>query len=329
MSLGLMERLAPPMLTPELENQLQNKRLVFLVGAPRSGTTWLQLLLSRSPSIVTAQETDLFNVFLQPLIVEWNRYRKTGEPVGLTEVMSREDISTVLRGVSGFVLARMSQRKPSATVILEKTPNHVQCWREILDLWPNAHFIHIIRDPRSVVASLRLAAKTWGPQWWGGSSRVSTICARWISDVSDGRQIRSATPNCQEVTFQELIADGPGVLLRLLTGIGVQTNLDECHRYVEECRIENLKEGKLENAPFDVAKIGKYRFRLGTTDSWRVELSKWEIALVERMAGPLMSDLGFKRVGSSAMSKLIGINLVVNDTARAIWRRLKSLVGRY
>ena len=64
--------------------------------------------------------------------------------------------------VSGFVFAKIAQSKPSATIVLEKTPNHVNCWREILDVWPQAHFIHIIRDPRSVVASLRACLENLG-----------------------------------------------------------------------------------------------------------------------------------------------------------------------
>ncbi|MGA8869412.1 MAG: sulfotransferase [Candidatus Sulfotelmatobacter sp.] len=277
-----------------VEDVLPGKRLVFLVGAPRSGTTWLQLLLSRSPSVATAQETDLFNIFLHPLVGEWNRYRQTGNPMSLTEVLSGEDVRALLRSVSGFVFTKIARSKPSATVVLEKTPNHVSCWREILELWPDAHFIHIIRDPRSVVASLRFASKSWGPQW--GSSRISTICARWISDVSQGREIALATPNYQEVIFEELISDGPQVLMRLLSRLGVRSCPDEVRRYVDECAIENLRAGILDNAPFDVARISKFRFRLGSTDSWRVELSRREIALVERMARPLMMELGIEPV---------------------------------
>jgi hypothetical protein len=50
------------------EDVLRGNLLVFLVGAPRSGTTWVQLLLSRSSSVVTAQETDLFDVSLRPIV---------------------------------------------------------------------------------------------------------------------------------------------------------------------------------------------------------------------------------------------------------------------
>lgn len=280
-----------------VDEALRGKKLVFLVGAPRSGTTWLQLLLSRSPSVATAQETDLFNIFLHPLTSEWNRYRQTGEPKSLSEVLSEQDLHALLRDVSGFVLARIAQSKPAASVVLEKTPNHVYCWREILDLWPDAHFIHIIRDPRSVVASLRFASKSWGPQW--GSSRISVICERWISDVNSGRQIASATRNYQEVTYQELLSDSAEVLLRLLSRLGVRSTLGECQRYVDECSLDNLKAGKLANAPFDVARISKFRFRLGKADSWRSELSKREVALIERRSRRLMFELGLEPVTRS------------------------------
>jgi hypothetical protein len=311
----------------EAEEALRGKQLVFLVGAPRSGTTWLQLLLSRSPSVVTAQETDLFNIFLRPMVSEWNRVRRSGEPASLSEVLSEGDFRSLLCVASGFVFAKIAQRKPSATVVLEKTPNHVRHWREILDLWPDAHFIHIIRDPRSVVASLRAAAKSWGPGW--GSSKISTICERWIAEVSDGRQIRSATDHYQEVTFEELISDGPEVLMRILNKLGVRASLDECRRYAEECRIENLKAGRLDAAPFDMARTGKYRFRMGATDGWRTELSKWEIALVERRSSALMSELAFAPANSSrSISVFVGMGCTLREVARAAKRRLRRFAER-
>jgi hypothetical protein len=95
-----------------------------------------------------------------------------------------KEFCALSRNISGFVFAKIAQSRPSATVILDKTPNHVSCWREILDAWPEAHFIHIIRDPRSVVASLRVASRSWASQW--ASSNVSGNCDRWISDVRNG-----------------------------------------------------------------------------------------------------------------------------------------------
>jgi sulfotransferase family protein len=305
---------------------LHGKQLVFLVGAPRSGTTWLQLLLARSPFVVTAQETHLFSVFLSSIVDEWNRLRKGGQRTGVNLVLIDEEFRRLLRSTSGFVLAKIAQSKPSATVVLDKTPDHVRFWREILDAWPEAHFIHIIRDPRSVVASLRVASRSWAAGW--ASSRISRNCERWIGDVGSGRQIRSVTPNYQEVCYEELISDGPNVVMRLLTGLGIRASRDECTRYFEECNIENLRAGKLNGAPFDVAKMHKESFRIGAIDSWRVELSPWEIALVDHLAGPLMSELGFAPASKGrATAAAMSVGCTLWDAARAVKRRLRRFAN--
>lgn len=308
------------------EDVLLGKTLVFLVGAPRSGTTWLQLLLSRTPSVATVQETHLFNLFMRSMLVQWNFDRMTGAQIGLTNLLSEEEFRSLLRSVSGFIFAKIAQRKPSASVILEKTPNHVNWWREILAVWPAAHFIHIIRDPRSVVASLRAASKSWARESF--STRIPPNCERWVSDVSNARKITSATNNYQEVKFEELSSDGPEVLMRLFGRLGVRSTLDECRRYAEECSIQNLKAGKLDNAPFPMTNR-KQSYRIGTTDSWRDELSKWEIALVERHAGPLMSELGYARTNvNKAMSISVGIGWNTWKVARAAKRGLRRVTDR-
>jgi len=312
----------------ETEDALRGKQLVFLVGAPRSGTTWLQLLLSRSPAVVTAPETHLFNAFLRSMVDQWNHFqnhsRSTGEGIGLTALLSDEEFRALLRTVSGFVFAKIAQRKPSATVVLEKSPQHVHCWREILELWPDAHFIHIIRDPRSVVASTLAASRTFAYDF---SSRISTNCESWIRDVTDGRRIGLATRNYQEITYEELVSNGSGVLMRLLGGLGVRSSPDECKQYVDECSIDNLKVGKLDNAPFDVARRAQGSFfRSGTTDGWGAELSTWEIALVERLAGPLMSELGFKpAIDNKATSVFVGMAWTAWGAARAARLRMQRL----
>lgn len=316
-------------MTPTLdraEEVLDGKKLVFLVGAPRSGTTWLQLLLARSPSLVTAQETSLFSAFLRSMLDRWNEDRRAGARTGVVQVLNDDEYHTLLRLTSGFVFARIAARKPTATVIMEKSPSHVHFSREILGAWPDAHFIHIIRDPRSVVASLRVASKSWAADW--ASPRISTNCERWICDVQRGRKILEDTSNYQEVKYEDLIADGPPILSRIFAGLGIPASLDDCRRYVEECNIQNLKAGKLDGAPFEVAKMGKESWRIGKTDSWLSELSKLEISQIEHLAGPLMSEVGYKPVISSkAFSMSATLACTAERAARAAKRRLRRLLN--
>jgi len=47
--------------------------LVFLVGCPRRGTTWLQRLLACHPAVRTGQESHVFEVHIAPQLREWRK----------------------------------------------------------------------------------------------------------------------------------------------------------------------------------------------------------------------------------------------------------------
>src|SRR5580693_4573293 len=95
----------------QAEDMLCGKKLAFIVGSPRSGTTWLQLLLSRSPAIATALETNLFTQFMRPMVEQWNHDRITGQLTGLTKLLSDEEFRDLLRITSAFVFAKIAQSK--------------------------------------------------------------------------------------------------------------------------------------------------------------------------------------------------------------------------
>ena len=47
--------------------------LVFVVGCPRSGTTWIQRLLATHPMLRTGQESDVFDLYIGPQLRAWER----------------------------------------------------------------------------------------------------------------------------------------------------------------------------------------------------------------------------------------------------------------
>ena len=136
------------------EEVIARKRIVFLVGGPRSGTTWLQLLLSRSPRIATANETHLFTGYTRSLFSAWKHHQRNARALGLHHLMSEEEYLDLVRNFACKVMLRILDKKPEADVILEKTPDHILHWSNILKIFPDAHFLHIVSDPRSVVSSL-------------------------------------------------------------------------------------------------------------------------------------------------------------------------------
>jgi hypothetical protein len=118
------------------EEVIARKRIVFLVGGPRSGTTWLQLLLSRSPRIATANETHLFTGYTCSLFSAWDHHQRNARALGLHHLMSEEEYLDLIRNFACKVMLRILDKNPEADIVLEKTPDHVLHWSNILRVFP-------------------------------------------------------------------------------------------------------------------------------------------------------------------------------------------------
>jgi hypothetical protein len=271
---------------------INDKHLVFLVGAPRSGTTWLQLMLSRSKSIATVNETHLFAVYMRSLLEGNERFQGNPRAIGLGPLLSEAEYRDIIRKFASTVLARILASKPDADVILEKTPSHVKCWRHILDLYPEAKFLHLVRDPRAVVASLKAARKSWGKSWV--SSRLIDNCAVWSASVTEGRAIGHATKNYLEVRYEDLKEEGVRTLLSIFKWLDLPSSSSECLKLLADTSIEKLQSANLTNAPWDIASEPQGFYREGATASWHKVLSQFETFLVEAQVRELMTALGYK-----------------------------------
>src|SRR5690242_92433 len=134
----------------ELEAQRVPRTDVFIVGAPRSGTTFLQNLIGSHPLVASSQETDLFTQYVGPWRTSWEhqlrsdpeswkRWRHKGLPAVLTE----QEFDSIVGGVVDHVHSRTVGLKPGAMVCLIKVPQDCRRAELILRYLPNARFIHL------------------------------------------------------------------------------------------------------------------------------------------------------------------------------------------
>jgi hypothetical protein len=154
--------------------------MLFLVGVPRSGTTWLQTMLGNHPRICTAQESHIFTHVLGPILDNWAHMLDfddgrggIGLPAYLTESemlqVSKRFAYEVFSSVEGFY---------QSEVFVEKTPDHILRISEISKIIPSARFVLISREPRDVVESLLAASRGWGHRW---APRSTLRAARLVS----------------------------------------------------------------------------------------------------------------------------------------------------
>jgi hypothetical protein len=313
--------------------------LAFIVGAPRSGTTWLQLLLYQHPGITTCQETQLFSQYLCHLDRRFRDERtclNTGiRRTGLSRVLSDREFTDICRQFADQVWDRARRTKPEATVVLEKSPDHVFHAALITRLFPEASFIHVIRDPRAVASSFRHAVDAW----WKGPSGGSVRAVRyWKRSVEAGRAIAEVTSRYTEVRFEDLLNDGAAELQKLFTWLDLAADQDYCERLVSRCSIENLRRAAPDvECPWSLDEESEGFFRRGDADAWCVEMGKQEVRVVEHIAADLMRELGYQRRTRAAASMPLRLSFYtllerggasVARLAGAIERRAERVLTR-
>ena len=105
----------------------------------------------------------------------------------------------------------------------EKTPLNVRHIDWILERFPEARFIHVIRDGRDVVCSMRQHPdRRWVDGAWVKVHRPLSLdqyARRWVLDTEAGMAHRG-DPRYLEVRYEDLVQDPGRVLDDLLRDLG-------------------------------------------------------------------------------------------------------------
>lgn len=282
-------------------------RAVFVGGAQRSGTSWVQDVLAQASGVVTSPESHVFERLHARLVrgprqvrtiaaILWGYDTGPGRtPVGLHRWVTRDELVQILREAAArgqeprAAAARAVHRvfdcfiarhgDGGTPVVLEKTPSNVFHGRAILDVFPDAMFIQVIRDGRDVCVShdKRAIGTRWRNTDRAAQARL------WRSAIEAGRAITTDDryrDRVVTVRYEDLRADPVGQARRLFAA----TSLDvaDLASAVEATRIERYK----------TRGDGRHR-RRGAVGEWRTELSETDLAIIDAEAGPLLAELGY------------------------------------
>jgi len=142
----------------EKQGMPDDEKTIFLaLGAPKSGTTWLQTILN-SHQQVSCRGEGKFSFFgrgLVKLINDYNEFlRSNNEKVfGETffDPVNQEEYNSVLRA---FIETRIKFGVDgSNTHVGSKDPGLGTNIFTISRCFPDAYYIHLVRDPRDVAVS--------------------------------------------------------------------------------------------------------------------------------------------------------------------------------
>ena len=304
--------------------------LVLLVGAPRSGTTWLQKLLGAHPSVHTGQESEVL-LYANALWKIWytqidpNQSGRGG--IGLGCYLTQEQFFTLTKEYVDKLLAPLTSDLPPGHIFLDKTPHHTAALEHGLLMHPKIKVIHLLRDGRDVSASLIAASKGWGKNWAPRS--LSASAKVWRNAVRNVRRSPISTLSDQylEVRYEDLIVDTATEIRRLIQFLGFNWTEQEIAATVEANNIENLRAGQgvqlhlggefAKSSSTQVVREPTGFVRKGKIGSWRDEFSMLEKLQLYLIIGEELVAHGYTWDLPFGLGKLL-------DTLRRLYRSLKN-----
>lgn len=123
--------------------------LVFIGGVPRSGTTLMRAMLDAHPDVRCGQETRVVPRILQ-MRQHWARSQK--ESVRLEQAgVSKAVLDNAIAAFCLEVIVRHGEPAPR---LCNKDPLVLKMGTYVLELFPNAKFVFMVRDGRATVHSI-------------------------------------------------------------------------------------------------------------------------------------------------------------------------------
>lgn len=209
---------------------------LFLLGTAGSGANWIYELLTKHPRVAGVRESWIF----------------AGDDRDL-----RARSEALLNDAVG----------PGHRFVVEKSAAHVLHIARIAQAWPEARFIHVLRDGREVALRVRRSAHRWSPEWKATFGDSLTSAARaWARSVREAQAARRELgERFLEVRFE---------------GLWSETRLKSVRRIIEFTGIEYD-----ENFVAEALSSDRGRLDRPVPEAWPTNYSVWRAWLFHRAAG--------------------------------------------
>jgi hypothetical protein len=240
-----------------------------VIGSPRSGTTLTRNIFDAHPSISCGPETHFLIDLHRLADTHWTRAERFG--------IDRGDWDHLVRNFfEEFHLDYMRRRGRRRWA--DKTPGYALHLDYIDGLFPDARYVHVIRNGRDVVASYRYR--------WGYRAAVGAT-TQWVRHVDAARQFGrgAAADRYHEIRYEELVSDPEKVLRPMFEFLDEPWDAN----VLAFEQAEGIPAKRREETG-DRSLI--YTSRVGQGEN---ELDPFLRRIFQRRAGRLMQELGYSR----------------------------------
>lgn len=304
---------------------------IFIVGAPRSGTTMLQFRLRNHPriSFPTGESHFIIPICLRAdafgdltklsnvrgaLDAMYRRNKGFFEEElhgmklnidSLSEELHAEGRDSIPRLISGL-FEKNAQGEGKARWG-DKTPYYVMHITKLLEWFPDAQIVHLIRDGRDV--ALSLFARRHDFQTYNAAFAAEY----WESYVERGQKLGKTLSSNQyfELRYEDLLSNPDASMRRLCEYLG--------ESYSEELftttATDTPGQTPLVHQPIKAENSGK----------WRTQMTPWQIRVFTSVAGKTLEKNGYELTASKKPPSIpFKVAYRMHNRLHAVLHQLKS-----
>jgi len=288
--------------------------IIFVTGASRSGTSMLSRVLGGHGQILGLNELHFFGDLCDPsrieciakkqdllslgatLFARLNRGIWHGSPNTMDFENAKRVISTISpshRTYGHLFLAVIKKftMESGKALACEQTPRYIFYANHLLSIFPNSYFVHLVRDPRAVLASQKNRWRQRGMGRTAAIPYIETLRVRinyhpytmgklWLKATLAAVKLADH-PRFKILKFEDVVDNPKGEINRLCHFLGIQ----------------------FESAMLDVPQMGSsHRFNRqekgiakDVLNRWEQTLSKGELLICEHINRSLMDIFEYKR----------------------------------
>lgn len=247
----------------------------FIIGAPRSGTTFLVELLNAHPKVLITDETRVFTHVSRILNEQPADQRAVMRHRAAWLEQLRADLPEVVRRYYRKLGASEDGRWGDKNPHYADRRTDPACLETLDRLFPDSQFIHIVRDGRAVVASLFSLGWAKSPQYGADV---------WIRHVEQSRGFGATIGPRRwiEVTYERLVAQPDVVAKELFDFLG----LDVSAEVAAFISAEQQERRPVSGATSDLSKAG--------SREWERKLSPEILAAMNDAFADLLVTYGYE-----------------------------------
>ena len=299
---------------------------LVVLGVSRSGTTLLRVILDRSPGIAIPDES-----FFVPLLAR--RHGRTVDAERFLDDVARiptirawglraEDVAPrVRRGMAtGDAIAAVFEayaERAGKPRWGDKTPMYMRHLGLLERLFPDAQYVHLVRDGRDAALSFLEMPEGTFTRTWAHPTTPAQFACLWAKEVSDARVLgrRVGTARYYEVRYEELVADPEGVVQAICAFAGLPFESGML-AYTDSVDVsEKPHQQRLLRPP------------TAGVRSWRDDMAPGDVDAFEAVAGDVLRELGYTVTAPRSTPRAAATRLSY-DARLAAWNASASVLQR-